>query len=110
MRKDINDDRLLYETIDIFKNCIPMFSVLADENRQKIILALAENDVLNVKQITEKIPLSRPAISHHLKNLKAAGLIGLEKKGTENYYFLTLKDGVENMKLLISYIEKTCYI
>lgn len=110
MRKDRDDDSLINQTLDIFKECIPVFSVLSDENRQKIIIEIAVNDMLNVGQIAERIPLSRPAISHHLKNLKNAGLVAVEKKGTENYYYLTLKESVERLKTLISQIEESCYL
>ena len=39
----------------IFKECIPMFSVLADEKRQEIILILSEQpESINVNAITKK--------------------------------------------------------
>jgi DNA-binding transcriptional ArsR family regulator len=98
------------EIIDIFRDCIPFFNVLADENRQNIIMLLAEEeDGLNVNKITEGIPLSRPAISHHLKILKQAGFVAIKKVGTENFYFLTLKRPIEKIKLLMSFIEGTCH-
>ena len=47
---------------------------MGDSARQEIILALARTDELNVSQLARKLPLSRPAISHHLKVLRQAGL------------------------------------
>ena len=38
--------------------------------------------------ITEKTHLSRPAVSHHIKILKDAGVVGMRKEGTKNYYYL----------------------
>lgn len=97
------------DILKIFKECIPIFAVLADEERQKIILILAEeSNGVNVKTITERLTLSRPAVSHHLKVLKQNGLIDVEKKSTENYYFLTLKSSVEKLKSIISLIEANC--
>lgn len=99
------------EILKIFKESIPMFLVLSDEARQKIVMLLAENEEgLNVNRITENMELSRPAISHHLKVLKQAGVIDMDRKGTENYYFLTLKEGVDKMKTLIGLIEKNCIL
>ena len=36
--------------------------------------------------------LSRPAISHHLKILKEAGIVDIRQEGTANYYYLTLRE------------------
>lgn len=97
------------EILNIFRDCIPLFSVLADEIRQNILMVLAEKkEGFNVNMITDKMTLSRPAISHHLKALKQAGLIDSEKKGTENFYFLTLKEPIEKLKVLTGLIEKNC--
>lgn len=105
------DNNINLEILNNFQDCIPAFLVLSDETRQKIVLLLAENvEGLNVTTITENMYLSRPAISHHLKVLKQAGIIGLDKKGTENFYFLTLKNTVEKIKDLIAMIEKNCVL
>lgn len=101
--KDVED------ILNVFRDCIPLFSVLADEIRQNILMVLAEREEgFNVNMITEKMPLSRPAVSHHLKALKQAGIVDSERKGTENFYYLTLKEPVEKIKVLIGLIEKSC--
>ena len=46
---------------------------------------------MNVNEITCRTSLSRPAISHHLKILKQAGLVDIRQEGTANYYYLTLR-------------------
>lgn len=110
MRKDQNDDLKIQQAVALFNECIPVFSVLADVNRQQIIIALAQADRLNVSQLDQQMSLSRPAISHHLKVLKQAGIVGSEKSGTENYYSLTLKNAVDLMKMLTATIEDTCFL
>lgn len=110
MRKDQSDDAKIQQAVELFNQCIPVFSVLADENRQQIIVALAKADRLNVSQLDQIMALSRPAISHHLKVLKGAGIVSSEKSGTENYYFLTLGKAVDLMKLLTATIEDTCFL
>ena len=91
----MTDDKSLQE---YFSECIPLFIALGDVTRLSIIQCLYEverqtkkRDVpgLNVKEITEQTNLSRPAVSHHLKILKEAGLIDVEQRGVCNYYFLT---------------------
>lgn len=43
---------------------------------------------LPVKEIAAGLPVSRPAVSQHLKVLKAAGLVGEEPRGTLRIYRL----------------------
>lgn len=73
-----------------FKKCKGAFIALGDETRHQIILALLESDCrgIRVGEITEKTNLSRPAVSHHLKILKEAGIINMRREGTKNYYFV----------------------
>ena len=90
------------EIRDAFHQCMPLFIALGDEVRLTIIDALTADDPiyrqgLNVKQITERTSLSRPAISHHLKILKQAGLVGVRQKGTSNYYYLTIADSTRTL-------------
>ncbi|MBZ9633408.1 ArsR/SmtB family transcription factor [Clostridium sp. FP1] len=102
-------DKSLEVTLQKFKDCIPLFDVLADEHRQRIIMILAkEKEGLNVNLITEKMILSRPAVSHHLKVLKQVRIIDVRKEGTENIYYLTLKPAIEKIKHFLSSIENTC--
>lgn len=103
------DDTDEKNSLDLFRRCIPYFEVMADENRQKLVLLLAEgHQALNVGAITEKVSLSRPAVSHHLKILLRAGMVDYTKKGTENYYFLTIKSMVKVMKDFVITVEQTC--
>ncbi|RIX51385.1 ArsR family transcriptional regulator [Paenibacillus nanensis] len=92
-----------------FKECIPLLEVLTDENRQAIIMLLAHNKSgLNVNTISGNVNLSRPAVSHHLKVLKQSGFITSEKKGVENYYVLTVRKPLEQLKSLIGAVEDEC--
>jgi DNA-binding transcriptional ArsR family regulator len=95
--------------LDLFRECIPYFEVLADENRQRLVLALAEgHETLNVGALTERVSLSRPAVSHHLKVLLQAGMVGFTRKGTENCYFLTVEPMVRKLKAFVVTAEQTC--
>ena len=53
-------------------------------------MTLLESDCngIRVGEITEKTHLSRPAVSHHLKILKEAGMINMRREGTKiDYYY-----------------------
>ncbi len=73
-----------------FKKYQKVFVALGDEIRQHIILTLLENEQtgMRVPDITAKTHLSRPAVSHHLQILKDAGLVGMHRTGTMNYYYV----------------------
>ncbi|RXZ83126.1 ArsR family transcriptional regulator [Paenibacillaceae bacterium] len=92
-----------------FKECIPLLDVLTDESRQAIIMLLAQHKAgLNVNTIAEHIKLSRPAVSHHLKVLRQTGFVSFEKKSVENYYMLTVRKPLDQLKGLIEAIESQC--
>jgi ArsR family transcriptional regulator, arsenate/arsenite/antimonite-responsive transcriptional repressor len=88
-----------------FTQCAPLFFAMGDAMRQKIILLLATTEEMNVSAFTEVLPLSRPAISHHLKILRQAGLIQLRKSGNESFYALCEEPALELLKRFIYEIE-----
>ena len=89
------------KTMEILRQCSPVFSVLQDENRQQIIILLFESGELSVASLAGKMPLSRPAVSHHLKLLLDAGLVVIRKEGKERYYRLELTAAVELLEELL---------
>lgn len=93
------------QTMDILGQCSPIFSILQDDNRQKIIMLLFENNELSVTAITEKMSLSRPAVSHHLKLLLDVSLVSVRKDGKERYYRLELEKAVGLLEQLLSSIK-----
>ena len=78
-----------------------LFSSLADANRIKLFWFLChmEECVINLSAL---MGMSSPALSHHLKVLKAQGLIKSRRVGKEMYY--TAADG-EASRLLHHMIE-----
>ena len=61
-----------------------IFQAIADPNRRAIIGLLA-NQKLTVNGVAEHFPISRPAISRHIKILKECGLVVVRKRGRERY-------------------------
>jgi DNA-binding transcriptional ArsR family regulator len=64
-----------------------VLNALGDPMRQEIVVALSR-ERLNVGQLADRFPVSRPAISHHLKVLADAGLLVRERAGRERVYRL----------------------
>ncbi len=73
-----------------FSSCTKMLSAIGDETRQHLIVEMLKMEKcrgVRVLEITEKTNLSRPAVSHHLRILKDAGIVKVRKEGTKNYYY-----------------------
>jgi DNA-binding transcriptional ArsR family regulator len=58
---------------------------LADENRLRILLCVT-NGKKSVSSIVEELSLSQPLVSHHLKELRRALLVKVERSGPFVYY------------------------
>lgn len=67
-----------YQTADVW-------GALADETRRSIFELVARSP-LPVGEIAARVPVSRPAVSQHLKVLAGAGLVAQRQEGTRRYY------------------------
>lgn len=63
------------------------WEVLGDPSRRAIVECLAERPRA-VGELAEELPISRPAVSQHLKILKDAGLVTDRAAGTRRVYRL----------------------
>jgi DNA-binding transcriptional ArsR family regulator len=70
-----------------FSDAAFVAKALADENRLRIILSLGQGKK-SVSRIVEEIGISQPLVSHHLKELKRALLVTVERSGPFIYYEL----------------------
>jgi DNA-binding transcriptional ArsR family regulator len=69
---------------------------LGDANRRAIVEILSRGGQ-SVQQISDQLPISRPAVSRHLRLLKDAGLVIDETDGTRHIYHLR-DDGIEAIR------------
>jgi DNA-binding transcriptional ArsR family regulator len=69
------------------------FDALGDPSR-RAILQMLSGEGRSVQQIADELPISRPAVSRHLRLLKEAGLVHEEPVGTRRIYRLQ-KEGLE---------------
>jgi ArsR family transcriptional regulator, arsenate/arsenite/antimonite-responsive transcriptional repressor len=98
----------LDDVLATFRASAPIFNALGDQFRQDIVILLASQERLNVGQIAEQMPLSRPTISHHLKVLLQAGLVQMERVSRENFYSLSVDDALATLRLFVEQAEVSC--
>lgn len=77
------------------------FSALADPTRRQIFERLARRP-RPVGELAEGLPVSRPAVSQHLKVLADAGLVVATRDGNRRVYRVD-PDGVAGMR---SYLDR----
>jgi DNA-binding transcriptional ArsR family regulator len=77
------------------------FEALGDPHRRDILRLLSEGDK-PVNQIAAALPISRPAVSRHLRLLKEAGLVAEQARGTSRIYHLS----EEGLHAVQEYLER----
>jgi ArsR family transcriptional regulator len=71
-----------------WRDIAKVFVAMGDTHRQRILLTFERGERLNVGQIAEVSTLSRSAVSHHLKIMREAGVLGSEKIGKEVWFWV----------------------
>ena len=64
------------------------FYALAEPTRRKIIELLARHGELSATEISDRFQISAPAVSQHLKVLREADLVRVEKRAQQRIYTL----------------------
>jgi DNA-binding transcriptional ArsR family regulator len=77
-------------------NAMDQMAALGDATRRNIFEMLSVRPS-SVADIARQLPVSRPAVSQHLRVLKDAGLVKLRNEGTRNIYQLD-PEGVANLR------------
>lgn len=76
------------------------FEALGNSQRRAIVELLSHGG-RSVQQIADELPISRPAVSRHLRVLTRAGLVTDEPHGNRRLYRLE-EDGIDSVR---SYLE-----
>ena len=76
--------------VDISPHSLPVFQAIADPTRRAILKRLAAGQVPAGK-LAEAFPISRPAVSKHLRVLRQTTLVHEERRGRQRLYRLNAK-------------------
>lgn len=77
------------------------FEALSDANRREILRILSDGGK-PVREIADAMPISRPAVSRHLRLLKDAGMVMEQAQGARRIYYLQER-GIEAVR---EYLER----
>ena len=83
-----------------------VFTALGDEHRQRILLMFERNEELTIKDIVDACPLSRTAVTHHLRVLREAGVLLAKKRGKEVFLHPDPKRVLGALNAVRDYIQK----
>jgi DNA-binding transcriptional ArsR family regulator len=72
------------------------FEALGDPHRRAIVELLRDGD-RSVRELADALPISRPAVSRHLRLLNDAGLVTDRPEGTRRLYRLH-DEGIEAVR------------
>lgn len=74
---------------DSFERLADSFKALSDPKRLRLLHLLSQKkfvEKLSVSELAEELGISQPNVSHHIKILKAVGLVRCAKKDGCSYY------------------------
>jgi DNA-binding transcriptional ArsR family regulator len=64
---------------------VPAFEVLAEASRRQILDILRDEE-RSVNELVERLPLSQPGVSRHLRVLREAGLVSVRQDAQRRMY------------------------
>lgn len=89
---------------DMITRAAAFFKVVGDETRMKILCTIADGE-LCVNDISEKVQMTKSAVSHQLKLLKDEGLIKSRREGKNIFYSLDDQHVVDLIDISFSHIQ-----
>ncbi|MBR4145469.1 MAG: winged helix-turn-helix transcriptional regulator [Lachnospiraceae bacterium] len=104
----MHEKKEFLKLVSDFRNSRNVLIALGDENRLHLLYQMMTTEKpmgIRVGEITKRTNLSRPAVSHHLKILKDAGIVNVRKEGTMNYYYLD--PDMKSFRALISVLKRS---
>ncbi len=95
-------------TQEELKEAAKVFKALSDENRLKILRSLWERreSEVSVTELVETLGISQPLVSHHLKELRYAGIVEGTRQGAFIYYRVKSPDFIRLIECILSTVLK----
>lgn len=68
-----------------------MFAALGDETRLRLVARLCDGGPMSIVKLSEGFPITRQAITKHLRMMEGAGVVHREQRGRETVWELDAK-------------------
>jgi DNA-binding transcriptional ArsR family regulator len=68
------------------RRAAPLFAALGDETRLTLLVKLGDGRLLSITELAAGSPLTRQAITKHLRVLETAGLVRAHRRGRESLF------------------------
>jgi len=78
----------------------PVFAALGDETRLRLVTRLSQGEPLSIARLAADEPLSRQAVSKHLRVLAGAGVVRGRRHGREHRWELQPQPILDARRLL----------
>lgn len=91
--------------MEISQRHAEMCAALADLHRLLLLYAMAD-EPKSVTELVQRIGLSQPAVSRHLRIMRLSGIVSAERRGKSIYYFVTDQRIVQAMDMLRSILTE----
>ena len=79
-----------------------MFKALGDENRLRLIEELKDGEK-NAGELLDKLSVTQPTLSHHMKILCDSGIVESRKEGKWTYYSISAEGKAELLDIINSF-------
>ena len=70
--------------------CTECYKLAAERTRHAILGLLKKKGPMSVGDLTEKLNVKQPTVTHHLKLMKEAKLVRMQARGREHLYALSM--------------------
>ncbi len=71
--------------------CCPFaLPMMAEESKRKIFEILFLEGEKSVSELTERLGLRQPTVTHHLRQMEGGGLLGSRREGRKVFYFVRM--------------------
>lgn len=86
-----------------FESVAQVFKQLSDASRCRIFLLLCHSEEC-VINIAAAVKMSSPAVAHHLRSLRLAGLVTTRREGKEVFYRVADTEPARSMHRMIEHV------
>lgn len=91
---------------NVLEELVQILNALANEQRLTIVYRTIEQDEVPCEKLLEELPITRPALSHHIRILKQTRIIRVIKRGQYMYYKFNREYLSKVSPELVEYLEK----